>query len=55
LVADTSMADSLSLTLLLPICHHVEVLDTVVKHELEELDVMVKLATQVGQTRQLSV
>jgi hypothetical protein len=55
LEAYTGMADGLGLTLLLPVRHHVEVLNTVVVHELEELGMMVKLATQVGQTCQLSV
>jgi hypothetical protein len=55
LASNTGMADDLVLMLLLPICHHVEVLDMVVVHELEELDMMVKVASQVGQTHQLFV
>jgi hypothetical protein len=53
--ANTSVATGLGLTLLLLVRHHMEALDTVVVHELEELDMMVKLATRVGQTRRLSV
>jgi hypothetical protein len=55
LVAGTRAIGGLGLTLLLVVHHHVEVLDTVVAHELEELGMMVKLAAQVGQTSQLSI
>jgi hypothetical protein len=44
LVVETGMANGLGLTLLLPICHHVEALDTVVVHKLAELGKMVTCA-----------
>jgi hypothetical protein len=44
---DIGIADDLGVMLLLPICHHVEVL--------MELGIMVKFVAQVGQTHQLSV
>jgi hypothetical protein len=44
LAVDTGMADGLGLTLLLPIYHHVEALDMVVTHKLEELGMMVMFA-----------
>jgi hypothetical protein len=54
LAVDTGMTDGLRLMLLLAICHHVEALDKVVTHKLEELSMMVKFVARVGQTRRLS-
>jgi hypothetical protein len=51
--ADAGMADGLGLTLLLPKCPQVEVLNTLA-HELEAPDIVVGFAAQVGQTRRLS-
>jgi hypothetical protein len=54
LAVDTGMVDDLDLMLLLPIYHHVEALDTMVTHKLEELGMMIKFAAQVGQAHRLS-